>query len=125
MKDKPKCPFWNEKKGECKLTEMMSNLTDTNKLLAKIAEAYAPQTTSLGPVPGSHGMVVGSSPIPPRPPGGILESLSKIGLQVFPPKPESQPAYFGEEEDQKEKQEYWEKELKKMDKEKKNKNDLG
>lgn len=119
MKDKPKCPFWNEKKGKCKLTEMMSDLTDTNKLLARIAEAYAPQKITLGPVPGSHGQLEGHSPISQKPPDGFLEGFSKILPKVFHPPSEGSPAYFGEEEDQKKKQEYWEKELKKMDKKKK------
>lgn len=115
MKDKPKCPFWNEKKGKCKLTEMMSDLTDTNKLLAKITEAYAPQKTSLGPVPGSHGQIEGSSPTqmatvqaPPLPP-----FLSFFGGS--PGDKQSKLPRIGEKEEQKEKQEYWEKELEKMD----------
>lgn len=118
MKHSPKCPHWDEKNQKCKLMDIVEELSRSNTLLAQTVEAYAPQTTSLGPVPGSHGQIEGSSPIPPRPPGGILESLSKIGSQFFHSPTDSQPAYFEEEEDQKEKQEYWEKELKKMDEEK-------
>jgi len=105
MRDKSKCPFFDEKKGECKLIDITKDLTDINRLLAEIAEAYAPQK-------------IAPSPIPSKPSDGFLEGFSKILPKVFHPPSEGSPAYFGEEEDQKEKQQYWEKELKKMDEKK-------
>jgi len=122
MKKNIKCPFWSKKKGECKLTDIIDELSRSNALLTKTIEAYAPQTTSLGPVPGSHGQIEGSSPIqmatvqaPPPPP-----FLSFFGGSPGDKQPKL--PRIGEKEEQEEKQEYWEKELKKMD-EKKGKND--
>ena len=50
----------------------------------------------------------------PQPPNELLEGLGKIG-SLFHPPPDQKLSHWGEEEEQKEKQEYWEKELEKMD----------
>ncbi len=121
MKHLPKCPHWNEKNQKCKLMDIVEELSKSNALLAKTVEAYAPQKTSLGPIPGSHGQVEGSSPTqmatvqtPPLPP--FLSFLGGSPGDKQPKLPQ-----IGEKEEQKEKQEYWEKELEKMDKKEKEK----
>jgi len=117
MNENIKCPHWDEKKGKCKLMPTRHNevnqLMDIIHQLYEIIDGYAPPKTSLGPVPGSHGQIEGSSPIqmapvqaPPPPP-----FLSFLGGS---PDDKKRPIW-GQEEDSKKKQEYWEKELKKMD----------
>ena len=113
MKHSPKCPYWDKKNQKCKLMDIVEELSRSNTLLAQAVEAYGAQTTILGPVPGSHGQIEGSSPIP-QPPNELLEGLGKIG-SLFHPPPDQKLSHWGEEEEQKEKQEYWEKELEKMD----------
>ena len=115
MKKNIKCPFWSKKKGECKLMDIIELLSKNNALLAQTVEAYAPPKTSLDPVPGSHGQTEGHSPAematvqaPPPPPffsflGGLAGDKPKLPR-------------IGEKEEQEKKQEYWEKELEKMDK---------
>ncbi len=117
MKDKPKCPHWDEKNQKCKLMDIVEDLSRSNTLLAQTVEAYGAQTTILGPVPGSHGQVVGSSPIP-QPPNTMLETLGKIGSTIFPSPSDKKRPIWGQEEESKKKQEYWEKELEKMDEKK-------
>ena len=119
MKENINCSYWDEKKGCCKLMDIVDNLSRSNDLLAKTVEAYAPQKTSLGPVPGSHGQIEGHSPTqmatvqtPPLPP-----FLSFLGGQLGDKQPKL--PQIGEKEEQEKKQEYWEKELEKMDKKKK------
>ena len=49
---------------------------------------------------------------------GRLQALENLASNVFHPPSDESPAYFGEDEGWKEKLEYWEKELEKMDKKK-------
>jgi len=121
VKEKINCPFWNEKKGECKVLDILLDLTEVSKQVAKIIEAHAPPKTSLGPVPGSHGQIEGHSPVematvetPLHPP--FFSFLKDLSGDKQPKLPQ-----IGEKENQKKKQEYWEKELKKMDEEEKEK----
>lgn len=117
MRDKSKCPFFDEKKGECKLIDITKDLTDINRLLAEIAEAYAPQK-------------IAPSPLPPglrdETPKGLAEATG-LPISVHPlfdflqGSSDKKKPYWGQEEESKKKQKYWEKELKRMDKEKKEK----
>ena len=59
--------------------------------------------------------------IPESQPPNPLQALVDLASKPFHSPSEDSPAYFGEDEDQKKKQEYWEKELEKIDKRKKEK----
>lgn len=127
MKEKIKCPFWNEKKGQCKVLDILLDLTEVSKQVAKTVEAHTPPKTSLGPIPEAHGMAEGQSsiigvPLPPVDQGRVskftklIKDAEQSFLKSFHPPTDSQPAHFEELE---KKQKYWDKELKKMDEEKK------
>ncbi|GAI97328.1 unnamed protein product, partial [marine sediment metagenome] len=118
-----------KKNQKCKLVSAKQNEInrplDIIYQINEIIEGFLPPKTSLGPVPGSHGEIEGSSPT----------EMATVQAPPSPPSPPSPPFFsflgglsgdkqpklprIGEKEEQEKKQEYWEKELEKMDEKKK------
>jgi hypothetical protein len=96
-----KCPFWDEKKGRCKLTELIKEMADISLIAVKIAQAYAPKSVNFAPPPSESPVQKSENPLK-----GMLQGFSQaLGKNTPPPFP------WVDEDDSKKKQEYWEKEL--------------